>query len=110
MKRTAFAVFVAALALGRLIGQAFAVEGTPTVADLQGAYDREAGQDSALHDKDLKIVGAECQPAESARFFCEVGFVKTGDDPDRVYLDAAVVEREAPTRWKLLSGLCRRPI
>jgi len=34
--------------------------------------------------------------------------VKTEYDPARVFLDAALVERNASRDWTLLRGLCRR--
>jgi hypothetical protein len=84
--------------------------GPPTVADLQGAYDNEARGDSALHDKDLEILGLDCHTIGPSRFVCDVGFVETGGEPGRVYLDAALVERLPGQGWKLLRGLCRRLI
>jgi hypothetical protein len=63
---------------------------------------------SLLHDDDLEIVGVDCHAGAPARFLCQVGFVKQNDDPDRVFLDAALIERRAGGGWKLLRGLCKR--
>jgi hypothetical protein len=82
----------------------------PSIADLQAAYDRAAAKAGELHDKDLKIVGIDCRPSPGRRFSCQIGFVKTDDDLDRVFLDAALVERAASREWTLLRGLCRRLI
>ncbi|MCC3246961.1 hypothetical protein LG047_16830 [Methylocystis sp. WRRC1] len=80
----------------------------PTIENLQAAYNREANVAGGLHDKDLRIVGLECATVEGARFACQVGFVKEEEGADRVYLDAALVERKSAEDWKLLRGLCRR--
>ena len=80
----------------------------PTTPELQAAYDREVEVAGSLHDKDLKIVGADCHPGDPGKFVCQVGFVEANIDPDRVYLDAALVERTEAGQWKLLRGLCRR--
>jgi len=107
----AFCLAGAGLAGAMLMKGAPAPSGPPTLADLQAAYDSEAQLAGPLHDKDLKIVGLECHPGSApSRFYCEVGFVKSQLDPDRVFLDAAEVERRGPGSWKLLSGLCRRLI
>ena len=82
--------------------------GPPTVTDIQAAYDRAALLAGELHDKDLKIVGLDCHPGIGGRYSCQVGFVKSGYDPTRVFLDAALVERGPSRGWKLLRGLCRR--
>jgi hypothetical protein len=83
-------------------------EGPPTMAALQQAYDREKNAAGGLHDDDLEIVGVDCHAGAPARFLCQVGFVKQNDDPDRVFLDAALIERRAGGGWKLLRGLCKR--
>ncbi|QGM47510.1 hypothetical protein [Methylocystis heyeri] len=85
------------------------LRGEPTVADLQIAYDAEvsSGED-ALHDKNLKIVGAQCAAESGEAFSCQVGFVKTDEESERIYLDAALVQRKNEGGWKLLRGLCRR--
>ena len=80
----------------------------PSLQDIQAAYDKAAALAGELHDKDLKIVGVDCHPGTGAKFYCQVGFVKTEYDPARVFLDAALVERNASRDWTLLRGLCRR--
>jgi len=84
------------------------IPAAPTIENLQTAYNREANVAGGLHDRDLKIVGLECAAAEGAKYACQVGFVKDEDGADRVYLDAALIERRGASDWKLLRGLCRR--
>ena len=68
----------------------------------------QASVAEALHDKDLKIVGVDCQPDGPTKFSCQVGFIKTEEQSDRVYIDAVSIERIANGNWKLRRGLCRR--
>ena len=91
-----------------LMGASTASDAPPTVPTLQAAYEREATGADVLHDRDLKILGIDCQADGSARFFCQVGFKKTSEPSDRVYLDAALVERRSDGDFKLLRGLCKR--
>jgi len=80
---------------------------TPSVGDLQRAYEREATIPDGKHDPDLVVVGADCVARNDQRYFCQVGFKRSEENSDRVYLDAALIERREG-QWKLLSGLCRR--
>lgn len=112
MTKRAFSTSIAAALVAAVIsaGAARATEtvSDPTAGDLQTAYDRAAVEAASLHDAGLKIVGIECDPAEGVTWTCTVGFVKTDERSDRVYLDSALVERRGPADWKLLQGLCRR--
>lgn len=81
----------------------------PSVGDLQRAYDREATVAGADHDEDVVIVGADCSADGETRYVCQVGFKKSSENWERVYLDGALLERENG-QWKLLRGLCRRLI
>ena len=81
-------------------------DGAPTVAEIQQAYDAEAGRGDGLHVPGLRIVGALCDPLGD-QFSCQVGFSQPGEE--RVYLDIAAVTREGE-RWRLRSGLCRRSL
>jgi len=80
---------------------------TPSIGDLQRAYEREATIPDGKHDPDVVVVGVDCSARGEQRYFCQVGFKRSEENTDRVYLDAAVVERQNG-RWKLRSGLCRR--
>jgi hypothetical protein len=80
----------------------------PTIGETQEAYDREAAAGGALHDKDLKVVGVHCRGGADRRRWCQVSFIEQSGDPDRVFFDAALLERNDHRSWKLLSGLCRR--
>lgn len=91
-----------------LFGANSLANAAPSINDLQDAFDREASVAGGFHDKDLKIVGVDCQPDGQRKFVCQVGFVKTAERSDRVYIDAASIERTADGNWKLLRGLCRR--
>jgi hypothetical protein len=100
---------IAAAALWRLQQNQAPSGLEPTAADLQRAYDAEVSNGAdRLHDKNLRIVGAQCAAEGGEAFSCQVGFVKTDEDSDRVYLDAALVRRDGDGGWKLLRGLCRR--
>ena len=79
----------------------------PSIGDLQRAYDREAADGGNKHDKDLVIVGVDCAASGATRYICQVGFKRSEENSDRVYLDAALLERQSEG-WKLLRGLCRR--
>jgi len=81
----------------------------PSVGDLQRAYDREASFAGADHDEDVVIVGADCSTDGETRYVCQVGFKRSNENSERVYLDGALLERENG-QWKLLRGLCRRLI
>ncbi len=61
---------------------------------MQSAYDREAAVAGALHDPDVVIVGVDCAAFDATKFTCQVGFKKRDENSDRVYLDAALIERE----------------
>ena len=75
-------------------------------AGLETIGDREAVAAAELHDADIKIVGLDCMPESGARkFVCQIGFVRTNEHSDRIYLDAALVERIEREEWKLLRGL-----
>lgn len=82
-------------------------DGTPTVLEVQAAYDAAAATAGSSHDADLKVVQLDCRRSEGVRYSCRVDFVKAAPDPMRVFLDTAIVERRSSTRWILLRGLCR---
>jgi hypothetical protein len=80
--------------------------GTPDLATLQTAYDREAASGSTLHDKNLQILKSKCHDAANG-YLCEVMFISKGDPSERLYFDIVSVVRAADT-WELKSGLCKR--
>ena len=104
MRNVAIAVLVASGCVAVASG---VWSSTPSVGDLQRAYEREAAIPDGKHDPDVVVVGVDCAARGEQRYFCQVGFKRSEENSDRVYLDAAVVERENG-RWKLRSGLCRR--
>lgn len=80
----------------------------PDAAAVQAAYDRAAASAEDRHDADVRILGVDCAEAGGTRVTCTVGFAKTDEASDRVYLDSALVERRSGGDWTLLQGLCRR--
>jgi hypothetical protein len=80
----------------------------PALSDLQAAYDREALRATKLHDPGLKIVGADCSPAEEGSYLCQIGYQKARQTSDRVFLDGALFVRDRRGTWTLINGLCRR--
>ena len=99
----------------------------PDLAAIQTAYEREAAAGSALHDKGLQVLQAQCHRNEgtdnkgannngtgnktaanngTAEFLCEITFISKGD-PERPYFDVIDVSR-AGDGWELKGGLCKR--
>jgi hypothetical protein len=101
----------------------------PDLAAIQTAYEREAAAGSALHDKGLQVLQAQCHRTEgtgnntstgnkstgnnsgtendgTAKFLCEITFISKGD-PERPYFDVIDVAR-AGDGWELKGGLCKR--
>jgi hypothetical protein len=99
----------------------------PDLAAIQTAYEREAAAGSALHDKGLQVLQAQCHRNDSAgnnsagnnsagnnngtenyadKFLCEITFISKGD-PERPYFDVIDVTR-AGDGWELKGGLCKR--
>jgi len=92
--------FVALAAAGSA-ALAFSVsDSKPAVGDLQRAYERESAIPDGKHDLDLVVLGVDCAARDDRRYFCQVGFKLTETDPDRVYLDAALIERQNG-QWRL---------
>jgi len=79
----------------------------PTLTGIQAAYEREAANGSALHDKGLKVIEAACDDASNGRFLCQVTFLSADDPTERLYFDVVAVARAAEG-WELKSGLCKR--
>jgi hypothetical protein len=104
----------------------------PDLAAIQTAYEREAAAGSALHDKGLQVLKAQCHRNDStdnkgtdnkgannngstkngtannggAEFLCEITFISKAD-PERPYFDVIDVSR-AGEGWELKGGLCKR--
>jgi len=104
----------------------------PDLAAIQTAYEREAAAGSALHDKGLQVLQAQCHRNDSTAnngttkngtnnngtnnngnanygtdiFLCEITFISKGD-PERPYFDVIDVSR-AGDGWELKGGLCKR--
>jgi hypothetical protein len=99
----------------------------PDLAAIQTAYEREAAGGSALHDKGLQVLQAQCHRTEGTdsksadkkgtdnkgadndgadKFLCEITFISKGD-PERPYFDVIDVAR-AGDGWELKGGLCKR--
>ena len=78
-------------------------EGAPTVPEVQAAYDWAAVSAGSLHDSDLKVVQLDCRRSEGMRYSCRVDFVRAASDASQVFLDMAIVERQSPDGWRLLS-------
>jgi hypothetical protein len=100
----------------------------PDLAAIQTAYEREAAAGSALHDKGLQVLQAQCHRNDGAdnksgtdnngsnkngsdnngtdKFLCEITFISKGD-PERPYFDVIDVAR-AGDGWELKGGLCKR--
>jgi hypothetical protein len=78
----------------------------PDIAAIQSAYERAASASSALHDKGLQVLQANCHGDGTDKFICELTFISKGD-PERPYFDIVSVAR-AGEGWELKSGLCKR--
>ena len=107
----------------------------PDLAAIQTAYEREAAAGSALHDKGLQVLQAQCHRYDAAdnnsdknnngsknnsadnnnsgagnndtyKFLCEITFISKGD-PERPYFDVIDVARAGDGR-ELKGGLCKR--
>ena len=62
---------------------ALSMAAAPSVPDVQAAFDREAILSDGLHDRDLKILEADCRPGENARYYCQVGFIMAGEGSEQ---------------------------
>ena len=80
----------------------------PDVAGIQTADESEASAGSKLHDKGLKVLDAKCHDQQSGQFLCEVTFISTNDESERLYFDVVAVKRVEGKGWELKSGLCKR--
>jgi hypothetical protein len=84
------------------------VQQTPTMANIQAAYSREAAAGSKLHDPGLRLIEAQCDGKPSkGRYLCQVTFLSKSDPTQRLYYDIVAV---APITdgWELKSGLCKQ--
>jgi hypothetical protein len=79
----------------------------PSVSTIQTAYEREASQGSKLHDRNLRVIAANCDDPTSGRYLCQVTFLSTDDPNQRLYFDIVAVARNEHG-WELKSGLCKR--
>jgi hypothetical protein len=108
MNKIRLGAFIVAAVAGAGLGlSSRSPSATPGLAEIQRAYDNEAAVAGDKHDKNLKVVGVDCEKDAGPRISCQVGFVEPADFGDRVFLDAALLERKGAD-WKLLRGLCRR--
>jgi hypothetical protein len=78
----------------------------PDMAAIQTAYEQEAAAGSKLHDKDLKVLKANCHDEGKRPFLCEVMFISTTDPSERLLFDVVAVSRRGDG-WELKSGLCK---
>jgi hypothetical protein len=81
--------------------------GAPGVSTIQAAYEQEASQGSSLHDKNLRVIEANCDDPTGGRYLCQVTFLSTDDPNQRLYFDVVAVVR-GDRGWQLKSGLCKR--
>jgi hypothetical protein len=92
---------------GTLLGFSCDAAPAPSIAIIQSAYEREASNDSPLHDIGLKVIEASCDPSETGHFLCQVTFLSTTDPDQRLYFDVIAITW-SEQGWKLNSGLCKR--
>jgi hypothetical protein len=90
---------------------AMSCNSAPDIAAIQTAYEREAAAGSALHDKGLQVLQAQCHDDGTNndganKYICEITFISKGD-PERPYFDVVNVAR-AGEGWELKGGLCKR--
>jgi hypothetical protein len=79
----------------------------PDMSVIQRAYQNESAAGSALHDRGLRILSAQCGRGNAAGYLCEVTFASASDPDARLYFDVVRVVR-AERGWQLASGLCKR--
>lgn len=90
-----------------LLGVTCAGVTTPNVAVIQSAYEREAANGSALHDKGLQVLEASCDPPKEGVYLCQITFMSSADPNQRLYYDVIAVAQNNG-EWHLESGLCKR--
>jgi hypothetical protein len=79
----------------------------PDVSIIQSAYEREAANNSPLHDKGLEVIEASCDDPKADQFLCQVTFLSKDDPAERLYFDVIAVSWRG-REWILTSGLCKR--
>jgi hypothetical protein len=79
----------------------------PDPEAIQAAYQDARTESPALHDDRIRISNAECRGIERGRFFCQVGYLKSGDEAtDHLYFTVVTMAR-TDRGWRLEAGLCR---
>lgn len=79
----------------------------PDVPTIQTAYADAKTEAADRHFDDLTIHHADCGPIGTARFYCQISYLRTKDDgAGHLYFTVVTMER-GHDRWVLKSGLCR---
>ena len=78
----------------------------PDVKIIQAAYDSEEASGNTNHDKNLKIVEAQCNEPHPGDYSCFVSFTNRLDAEERLYYDVAEVKKSGDI-WILKSGICK---
>jgi hypothetical protein len=79
---------------------------SPSVGEIQAAYDLELERGDARHDPGLRVVEATCESEVRRKFLCQISFVADRDIEQRLYFDVVEITANA-AKWELTSGLCR---
>ncbi len=107
------AVFLSAIAAGVIAARAHDEtfnankEMVPDIEVLQSTYDLEVNSGNELHDRNLKIIEANCKKFDPLTYRCFVSFISRADPDMRLYYDVAEISNTG-TGWNLTSGLCKR--
>ncbi|HEX4505170.1 MAG TPA: hypothetical protein VH722_05520 [Alphaproteobacteria bacterium] len=104
MRLAAFAV----AGMAALAGSAGAAPAhPPDVPAIQAAYADAKADNADRHLDDLAIHSADCSPIDAGRFYCQISYLRAGDDAEGHLYFTVVTMEPGPGRWILKSGLCR---
>jgi hypothetical protein len=86
---------------------AAALAAVPDVPAIQVAYTDAKADAANRHFDDLTIHSADCGAIDPARFYCQISYLRSGDEgAGHLYFTVVTMERGSD-RWVLKSGLCR---
>ena len=81
---------------------------SPTVEDIQIAYQASLAKPNAEALPGLNVIDARCTEGRSGSFLCEVTY-RSSNEPQKGknQTDLVAIEREGENGWTLISGMCR---
>lgn len=102
-----FLVGTAAMLGGGLSAGLVPSKAAPGIADIQGAYEREAATTQSSHSRGLAIRSAECSAGQDGSYLCWVQYSDAEKAETAIQFDVVVLSRVS-TGWRLDSGLCKQ--